>query len=230
MGILFWRNNMSDVTKAIQQLPAECTEEQLEAYFQTRLNNYMESVSGIVSENMKNFKKSVLNSEAGKEVFPTTQGISIYQWQQMVLKLAKPGAAILESLDPAKVDLMHAAVGISGEAGELLDAVKKAVIYNKPLDVQNIIEELGDLEFYMEQLRNNILLLITREVCLRANYEKLNKRYKNGYSDSAAQQRADKNSDPNGKTVPQFSAATLPNGQGSVAIKNTDSGLDKETF
>lgn len=194
----------------------------LEEYFQVRLKNYMESI-------VKN-KEDANGKEVLPTAFPPSQGISIYQWQQMVLKLAKPGAAILESLDPAKVDLMHAAVGISGEAGELLDAVKKAVIYNKPLDVQNIIEELGDMEFYMEQLRNNLLILTTREVTLKANYEKLNKRYKNGYSDSAAQQRADKNSDTNGKTVPQFSAATLPNGQGSVAIKNTDSGFDKETF
>lgn len=208
------------------------TDNDLEEYFQARLNSYMASINPV-----KQFKELVLNKESerepSKEVevpFSITQGLSTYQWQQMVLKLAKPGAAILESLDPDKVDLMHAAVGISGEAGELLDAVKKAVIYNKPLDVQNIIEELGDMEFYMEQLRNNLLILTTREVTLKANYEKLNKRYKNGYSDSAAQQRADKNSDPNGKTVPQFSAATLPNGQGSVAIKNTDSSLDKETF
>ena len=47
-------------------------------------------------------------------------------------------------------------VGVSGEAGELLDAVKKAVIYRKPLDLENVIEELGDLEFYMEGLRQGL--------------------------------------------------------------------------
>jgi len=118
--------------------------------------------------------------------------ISTYQWQQMVLKLAKPGRDILNSLSPAKVDMLHAAVGIAGEAGELLDAVKKAVIYNKELDVENLIEELGDLEFYMEQLRCNVLVLTTREHCLKKNYKKLNKRYAKGYSDKAAHERADK--------------------------------------
>jgi NTP pyrophosphatase (non-canonical NTP hydrolase) len=109
----------------------------------------------------------------------------------MVATLVKSGAAILEQLDPAKVDAMHAAIGIAGEAGELLDGVKKHVIYNKPLDRENLIEELGDLEFYMEQLRQNIG--VTREETLVANMKKLAVRY-NGmrYSDQAAQDRADK--------------------------------------
>jgi NTP pyrophosphatase (non-canonical NTP hydrolase) len=80
--------------------------------------------------------------------------------------------------------------GVSGEAGELLDAIKKYVVYNKPIDLENVIEELGDLEFYMEKIRQN--LGITREQTLVANIEKLGKRYANGYSDKAAQERADK--------------------------------------
>ena len=110
---------------------------------------------------------------------------------EMVRTLVKPGAAILEQLDPSKVDAMHAAIGIAGEAGELLDGVKKHVIYNKPLDRENITEELGDLEFYMEQLRQNIG--VTREETLAANMAKLAVRY-NGmrYSDQAAQDRVDK--------------------------------------
>ena len=85
-------------------------------------------------------------------------------------------------------------IGISGEAGELLDAVKKAVIYRKPLDIKNVIEELGDLEFYMEGLRQG--LNITRDEVLEANIAKLSVRY-NGlkYSDVSAQERADKNAD-----------------------------------
>ena len=86
--------------------------------------------------------------------------------------------------------LMHAAVGIAGEAGEILDNVKKTWVYNKPLDVENIREELGDLEFYMEALRN--LAGLTREECVRHNTSKLVIRYPNGYTDKAAIERADK--------------------------------------
>ena len=113
---------------------------------------------------------------------------------RMVAALVKPGADILASLDPGKVNLWHMATGIIGEAGELIDAIKKSVVYNKPLDCTNIVEELGDMEFYMEGLR--AVLGITREETLDKNIEKLSTgpkaRYKRGYSDAAAQARSDK--------------------------------------
>ena len=110
---------------------------------------------------------------------------------EMVAALVKPGDAIIQSLTPETMDLLHAAVGISGEAGELLDAVKKAAIYNKPIDRENVIEELGDLEFYMEQLRQRIG--VSRGETLAANIAKLSVRYQGlRYTDQAAQDRADK--------------------------------------
>ena len=107
-----------------------------------------------------------------------------------VRRLAKPGEEILKSLDSNQCHMLHMAVGIAGEAGELLDAIKKAVIYQKPLDLENVIEELGDLEFYMEGLRQ--ACKVTRSQVISSNTSKLSIRYENGYSDQAAQQRADK--------------------------------------
>lgn len=110
---------------------------------------------------------------------------------EMVAALAKPGTDIVATLSPESAHLLHMAVGVSGEAGELLDAVKKSAIYNKPLDVANVIEELGDLEFYMEGLRQG--LGIMREQTIEANIAKLGVRYSSGtYSDKQAQDRADK--------------------------------------
>lgn len=110
---------------------------------------------------------------------------------ELVRALVKPGEKIVDSMTAIGADLLHMAVGVSGEAGELLDAVKKHVIYNKPIDLENIVEELGDLEFYMEGLRQN--LGITREETLTANIAKLSVRYAGlTYSDQAAQDRADK--------------------------------------
>jgi NTP pyrophosphatase (non-canonical NTP hydrolase) len=86
--------------------------------------------------------------------------------------------------------LMHAAVGISGEAGELLDAVKKTWVYGKELDRVNLIEELGDIEWYLEALRQ--LLDVTREEVIAANIEKLTKRYPVQYTDELALKRLDK--------------------------------------
>lgn len=113
------------------------------------------------------------------------------EYSAMVKAKTKPGAAILAQLTPDNAHLLHMAVGICGESGELIDAVKKAAIYGKELDRQNVIEELGDLEFYMEGLRAG--LGISRAQCLEANMAKLGKRYATGtYSDQQARERADK--------------------------------------
>ena len=110
---------------------------------------------------------------------------------ELVSALCKPGDAIVASLTPDMAHNLHMAVGIAGESGELLDAVKKAAIYCKPIDRDNVIEELGDLEFYMEGLRQG--LHITREECLEDNISKLSKRYASGaFSNKEAQDRADK--------------------------------------
>lgn len=113
------------------------------------------------------------------------------QYPDFVAALAKQGAAVREGLTDHSTDLLHAAVGICGEAGELLDAIKKHAVYGKPIDMGNVIEELGDLEFYMQQLRNAIG--VPREFCILQNVRKLEKRYSTGvYSDAQAQARADK--------------------------------------
>jgi len=112
-------------------------------------------------------------------------------YSEFVAALAKPGMQIIVDLTPKKAHNLHMALGISGEAGELLDAVKKEGIYNKEIKRENVIEELGDLEFYIEGLRQS--LGISREECILANRIKLAKRYQSLiYSNQAAQDRADK--------------------------------------
>lgn len=120
--------------------------------------------------------------------------LDIQDYANMVAALVKPGQDIILKLTASTANMWHMATGVSGEAGELLDGIKRHVIYNKPLDRENIIEELGDLEFYMEGLRQE--LSITRDETLRANVAKLatgpKARYKAGYTDAAAVARADK--------------------------------------
>jgi hypothetical protein len=54
-----------------------------------------------------------------------------------------------------------------------------------------MIEELGDLEFYMSRIRQ--IIGVTRDEVLEHNYKKLSKRYALGkYSNEQAQDRADK--------------------------------------
>ncbi len=64
-------------------------------------------------------------------------------------------------------------------------------MYRKELDMENVIEELGDLEFFMEGIRQE--LGITREQCLEHNIKKLSVRYENFvYSNESAHLRLDK--------------------------------------
>ena len=112
-------------------------------------------------------------------------------YAKFVQSLIKPGEAIVASMTPANAELLHMAVGISGESGELLDAIKKYVIYEKEIDIVNIVEELGDIEFFLQGLRTNLGL--TRDETIHNNMDKLMQRYPQAkYTNEDAHSRADK--------------------------------------
>ena len=108
----------------------------------------------------------------------------------LVTALAKDGQEIKDSLSPLDCDILHMTLLLLTEAGELGDAIKKAVIYRKPIDLVNVKEEFGDIEFALERLRQ--IFNITREETIEHNIAKLQKRYGERYSDKAAQERKDK--------------------------------------
>ena len=113
------------------------------------------------------------------------------QFDKMTLALAKDGNQIKQEVSAEQLNVLHMAIGISGESGELLDAVKKHVIYQKPLDVENVKEELGDLLFYISNLMQSVGLSFAE--VLQHNIDKLSVRYASGkYSNQQAQERADK--------------------------------------
>ena len=113
------------------------------------------------------------------------------QFDNMTLALAKDGNQIKQELTPEQAHLWHMVTGISGEAAEILDCFKKHVVYQKPLDIENAKEELGDLLFYMSNLMQSVGLSF--EEVLQHNIDKLSVRYASGkYSNQQAQERADK--------------------------------------
>jgi len=80
--------------------------------------------------------------------------------------------------------LMTAAFGMSAEAGEFTEVVKKIFLQGKPYTEENIFHmkrELGDLCWYLAQAC--IALDITFEQVLEMNYEKLSARYPAGAFD-----------------------------------------------
>ncbi len=83
------------------------------------------------------------------------------------------------ALTPEQTRLLHAAIGIATEAGEILDALKKHLFYGKPLDFPNMVEESGDVRWYMEQLYD-VLKTTDAEVRRVNTLKLLRKRYPNG--------------------------------------------------
>lgn len=83
--------------------------------------------------------------------------------------------------------LLHGAIGIAGESGELLDQIKRHLFYGLPLDRTNVLEECGDLLWYL-----NLALCslgFSFEDAMRANIAKLERRYPGG---EFTQERAEK--------------------------------------
>ena len=79
---------------------------------------------------------------------------------------------------------LHTAMGVSTEAGELLDAIKKHVYYGKTLDEVNLFEEVGDLFWYLAILADE-LDFDFNEV-MEKNIEKLKARYGDKFSSERA--------------------------------------------
>lgn len=87
-------------------------------------------------------------------------------------------------------EVIHGVIGISSEAGELVDAIKKQIVYHQPLNKDNIKEELGDLLHYMTYLLRYFGW--TLEDLMDNNVDKLTKRYPNGFNFKDAMLRRDK--------------------------------------
>lgn len=107
--------------------------------------------------------------------------------------------------------ITHGLIGLATERGELLDAYKKHWYYHKPLDMDNVREELGDMIWYLELLEDatvgNIVMVVkltnVRELlgrtleqldieyndCRNAVIKKLRVRYPNNFTDFDADNR-----------------------------------------
>lgn len=89
--------------------------------------------------------------------------------------------------NPSNARLLHYALGLCTEVGELQDAIKKFVAYGKPIDRTNIKEELGDILWY--HARMCALFGFSYEEVMQVNIDKLKKRYGEKFTEHAALNR-----------------------------------------
>lgn len=104
---------------------------------------------------------------------------------------------------------LHYLLGLGSEVGELHDAVKKYLCNGKPVDKINILEECGDLLWYIGNLLS--CYGFTFEEAMDANIAKLDVRYPNGFKERA---RANTNTDNEYKQMKEsLSKSSTPRGK-----------------
>jgi len=97
---------------------------------------------------------------------------------------------LFKDMNNQQLDMIHAAMGIAGEAGEILELVKKNFAYGKVIDMEVLAKELGDLLFYFTAMC--AVVGIDPEAVAEINRRKLSARYESGkYSDEQAINRVD---------------------------------------
>ncbi len=98
--------------------------------------------------------------------------MKINEYQQLALRTAST---------LSKKDLvLNGALGLCGESGEVADIVKKNLFQGHDLDTSKIINELGDVCWYIAILAEG--LGVDLETVMQCNVNKLKRRYPDGFS------------------------------------------------
>ena len=84
-------------------------------------------------------------------------------------------------------DLIHGIIGTAGEAGELVDALTTAILTHVNVDRINIIEEVGDVLWYLALTLRAVNS--TFDEAMELNIQKLRKRYPEQWSQEAVLNR-----------------------------------------
>ena len=98
--------------------------------------------------------------------------MTINEYQRLAMTTLNP------ALDKKDV-LINGVMGLCGESGEAIDIVKKWLAQGHGLDREKLAKELGDIAWYLAETA--WALDIPLEAILRANIEKLKKRYPQGF-------------------------------------------------
>lgn len=75
--------------------------------------------------------------------------------------------------------LLNGLMGLSGEAGEAIDILKKNLFHGHELDKEHLAKELGDVAWYLAVSAD--ALGYNLETILQMNVDKLMKRYPEGF-------------------------------------------------
>lgn len=88
-------------------------------------------------------------------------------------------AALRTSNKDSKELILNGALGLAGESGEVADIVKKHLFQGHELDRDKMIEELGDVCWYIAITAHG--LGVDLDSVMKINIDKLKKRYPDGF-------------------------------------------------
>lgn len=103
------------------------------------------------------------------------------------VKRTEPEKYLFKKTGSVTPRIEHAVMGIVTEAGELMDDIKRAKIYGAKLDKIHLVEEMGDVFWYLAVLADD--LKVSFEEIWDKNIKKLRARYPDKYSDRHAIKR-----------------------------------------
>ena len=86
-------------------------------------------------------------------------------------------------------ELLNGALGLTGEAGEVAELIKKHIFHGHALSTGDLVKELGDVCWYLALLSTAIG--VSLEDIMIENIEKLKRRYPEGFSSEASIKRED---------------------------------------
>jgi NTP pyrophosphatase (non-canonical NTP hydrolase) len=93
----------------------------------------------------------------------------------------------VRKLGDVRIDLIHAALGMISEAGEILEEVVKSYVDGRDLNIENLEEEAGDQLWYTALALRSILS--TFEKAGEKNINKLTARYPDKFDSNKAENR-----------------------------------------
>jgi NTP pyrophosphatase (non-canonical NTP hydrolase) len=85
--------------------------------------------------------------------------------------------------------LANAALGLTGESGEVADLIKKHLFHATPLDQEALVKELGDCLWYLGAFAT-VLGLSLDDIAQR-NIDKLRRRYPEGFDPERSRNRTE---------------------------------------
>lgn len=85
--------------------------------------------------------------------------------------------------------LANAALGLTGEAGEVAEVIKKHLFHATPLDRDAIVKELGDCLWYIGAFAT--VLDLSMDDIAQRNIDKLRNRYPEGFDPERSRNRTE---------------------------------------